>query len=62
MPPPPLPAIDLFHNGTLLIYSFISMIISLSDLFSICKIQKNSYFHTRSERLIVIHIKAVSKV
>ena len=31
--------IDLFHNGGLLIYSFICMIISLSDLVSMC----NSY-------------------
>ena len=31
--------IDLFHNGGLLTYSFICMIISLSDLVSMC----NSY-------------------
>ena len=31
--------IDLFHNSGLLIYSFICMIISLSDLVSMC----NSY-------------------
>ena len=31
--------IDLFHNGGLLIYSFICMIISLSDLVGMC----NSY-------------------
>ena len=39
------------------IYSVRGMIISLSDLFSMCKIQRNSYFQTRSERLIIIHIK-----
>ena len=49
--------IDLFHNGGLLIYYFICMIISLFDLVSMCKIQKHSYFQTRSERLIIIHIK-----
>ena len=49
--------IDLFHNGGLSIYCFIGMIISLSYLVSMCKIQKNSYFQTRSERLIIIHIR-----
>ena len=48
--------IDLFHNGGLWIYSLICMIISLSDLVSMCKIQKNSHFQTRSERLIIIRI------
>ena len=33
------------------------MIISLSDLVNMCKIQKNSYFQTRSERLIIKQIK-----
>ena len=47
-------AIDPFHNGRLLIYSSICMIISLSDLVSMCKTQKNSSFQTRSERLIII--------
>ena len=42
-----------------LIYSFIFMIINLSDLVSMCKIQKNSYFQTRSERLIIIHLKVI---
>ena len=49
--------IDLFHNGGLSTYSFVGMIISLSDLFSMCKIQKNSYFQTRSERLIIAHMR-----
>ena len=49
--------IDLFHNGGLSIYSFIGMIISFSDLVSMCKIQTNSYFQSRSERLIIIHIR-----
>jgi len=49
--------IDLFHNGGQLMFSFICMIISLSDLFSMCKIRKNPYFQTRPERLIMIHIK-----
>ena len=49
--------IDLFHNGCQLMFSFICMIISLSDLFSMCKIRKNPYFQTRPERLIMIHIK-----
>ena len=49
--------IDLFHNGGPLIYSFIYMIIGLFDLVSMCKIQKDSYFKTRSERLIIIYIK-----
>ena len=44
--------IDLFHDDSLLIYSFICMIISLSDILGKCKIQKNSSFQTRSERLI----------
>ena len=49
--------IDLIHNGRLLIYSFVCMIISLKDLVSMCKIQKNFRFQTRSERLIITHIK-----
>ena len=49
--------IDLFRNSRLLIYSFICLIISLSDLVIMCKIQKNSYFQTRSERLSIIHIE-----
>ena len=32
--------LDLFHNGNLFIYSFVCMIISISDLLSMCKIQK----------------------
>ena len=44
-------------SGSLLICSFICMIISLSYLVNICKIQKNYYFQTRSERLIIIRIK-----
>ena len=42
-------------------FSFICMIISLSDLFSMCKIQKNPYFQTRPERLIMIQIKEDSQ-
>ena len=49
--------IDLFHNGGQLMFSCICMIISLSDLFSVCKIRKDPYFQTRPERLIMIHIK-----
>lgn len=49
--------IDLFHSGDLSIYSFIGMIINLSDLVSMYKIQKNSYFQLKSERLVTIHIK-----
>ena len=49
--------IDLFHTGGQLMFSCICMIISLSDLFSLCKIRKNPYFQTRPERLIMIHIK-----
>ena len=30
--------LDLFHNGGLLIYSFILVIISISDLVSMCEI------------------------
>ena len=37
--------------------SFICMTINLSDLDSMCKIQKNSYFQTKSERLVFTHIK-----
>ena len=50
-------SIDLFHNGGLLTYSFIYMIISLSNLVSMCKIQRKTFFRTRSERLIIIHVK-----
>ena len=53
--------IDLFHDGGLLMYSFICLVISLSDLVIMCKIQKNPYFQTRSERLIIIHIKEDSQ-
>ena len=37
--------------------SFICMTINLSDLDSMCKIQKNSYFQRKSERLVFTHIK-----
>ena len=50
-------SLDLFHNGGLLTYSFIYMIISLSNLVSMCKIQRKTFFQTRSERLIIIHVK-----
>ena len=40
-----------------LIKSFICMIISLFDLVSMCKMQNNPYFQTRSGRLIIINIK-----
>ena len=43
--------IDLFHNCGLWIYSFICLIICLSDLVSMCKI-KNYYFQTIPGRLI----------
>ena len=49
--------IDVFHNGGLLIYSFVCIKISLFDLVSMCKVQTNCYFQTRSERLIIIIIK-----
>ena len=51
--------IDLFHNGGLLIlfYYFICMIISLSNLVSMWKIQRKTFFQTRSERLIIIYVK-----
>ena len=32
-------------------------IISLSDLVSMWKIQTNSYFQTRQERLVYVHMK-----
>ena len=54
-------ATDLFRNYGLLTYSLKCMIISLSGLVSMCKGQKNSYFHTRSERLIIIRIKEYIK-
>ena len=54
--------IDLFHSRDLSRYSFIGMIISLPDLVSMYKIQKNSYFQTRSERLIIIYIKEFTMI
>ena len=36
---------------------YICIIISLSDLVIMCKIQKNSYFQTRLKRLSIIHIE-----
>ena len=49
--------VDLFHNGGLLIYSFICLIISFSDL--VWKWEFFCFFHMlmRSERLIIIPIK-----
>ena len=35
----------------------IGLIISLPELVNMCKIPKNSYFQTRSGRLIIIHIR-----
>ena len=50
--------IELFHNDSPFIYSFISMLISLSALVSVCNSEKNFfYFQTRPKRLINIHIK-----
>ena len=50
--------IDLFPNIDLLMYSFLCMIISpLSDVISMCKIKKNSYFQTRPERRIYVDMK-----
>ena len=47
-----------FRMATYLyIVQFICMIISLSDMVNMCKIQKNSYFQTKSERLIIKQIK-----
>ena len=40
----------------------IMIIISLFDLISMCKIQKNCYFQTRSERLVIIIIKRITKL
>ena len=72
VPPPPAPGsklwkslmnqefIDLVHNVGLLIYSLICII--LSDLLSRRKTQKNSYFQTGSERLIIIHIEEYLKL
>ena len=38
------------------------IIISLFDLVSMCKIQKNCYFQTRSERLVIIIINRITKL
>ena len=40
-----------------LIKSFICMIISLFDLVSMCKMQNNPHFQTRSGRLIIVKLK-----
>ena len=53
----PLAAIDLFHNGGPLIYSVLSMIISLCDLDRKEKFFCILHMLTRSERLIIIHIQ-----
>ena len=37
--------------------SFICMTINFSDVDSMCKIQKNSYYQRKSERLVITHIK-----
>ena len=52
-----LAPIDLFHNGGLLIYSFIRMISRLSDLVWKWEFVRILHMLTRSERLIIIHIK-----
>ena len=46
----------LFSEFTVFFYQW-CMITSLCDLVSMWKIQKNSYFQTWSESLIIIHIK-----
>ena len=49
--------IDLFHNGGLLIYSFLCMIISLSDVVWKRVYLCTLHMLTRSVRLIIIHVK-----
>ena len=50
-------AIDLFHNGGQIKYSFVLMLISLSNLVAMCKIQKNFCAEMRPVSLINIDTK-----
>ena len=49
--------IDLFHNGGQIKYSFVLMLISLSNLAAMCKIQKNVCAKMRPVSLINIDTK-----
>ena len=49
--------IDLFHNGGQIKYSFVLMLISLSNLAAMCKIQKNFCAEMRPVSLINIDTK-----
>ena len=49
--------IDLIHKWRPIDYSFIFMLISLPNLVSMCKIQKNFYSKMRLGRLISMNIK-----
>ena len=49
--------IDLFHNGGQIKYSFVLMLISLSNLAAMCKIQKNFGAEMRPVSLINIDTK-----
>ena len=50
-------SIDLFHNGGQIKYSFVLMLINLSNLAAMCKIQKNFGAETRPVSLINIDTK-----
>ena len=50
-------SIDLFHNGGQIKYSFVLMLISLSNLAAMCKIQKNFGAEMRPVGLINIDTK-----
>ena len=51
------PAIDLFHNGGQIKYSFVSMLKSPTSLATTSKFQKNICFKTRAVGLINIKTK-----
>ena len=46
--------LDLFHNGGLLIYSFILVIISISDLVSMCEYKRILTFKRDEKGLFTV--------
>ena len=54
--------IDLFHNGDQIQYSFVSMLMSLSSLAPMGKLENKIYTKMRRVGLINIHRKGITNV
>ena len=52
--------IDLFHGGDQIQYSFVSMLLSLSSLTAMGKLQKNIYTNVRRVGIIYSYTKGIT--